>query len=173
MFLGAGSSGEPLGVIPGQSTYGYTTTSVAAAATWAAFRAAVVSFLTGNAAGSASAVRLLLRPEVWSKLDATLITNTAVSEWDRLIGNIPAGNIVLTSNALAAPTGTPAASTAVLTTNAGGVAPVFIGTSGGVDLIRDVYSDAASGGLRLTALVTADVTVSRTGQVQTLTGVQS
>jgi hypothetical protein len=45
-------------------------------------------------------------------------------------------------------TGTPAASTVVLTTNAVCVAPIFIGTWGGVDLIRDVYSDAASGGLR-------------------------
>ena len=70
-------------------------------------------------------------------------------------------------------TGTPAASTVVLTTNAVCVAPIFIGTWGGVDLIRDVYSDAASGGLRLTGLVTADVTVSRDGQVQTLTGVQN
>lgn len=173
VFLGAGSSGEPLGVIPGQATYGYSTTAVGAAGTWAVLRAAVVSFMTANAAGSPAAVRALIRPELWSFLDGTLIEGTAVSEWDRLLKNIPAANIAMTSNALAAPTGSPAASTVVLTTNAGGVAPIFVGTWGGVDLIRDPYSDAASGGLRLTALVTADVSVSRAGQVQTLTGVQN
>lgn len=168
-FLGTGATGQPLGVIPGQSTYGYTTTAVAAAATWAVFRAAVVTFMTGNAAASPDAVNLLIRPEVWSKMDNTLITNTGISEWDRMLKNIPAGNIAMTSNALAAPV--TSACTAVLTTSAGGVAPIYIGTWGGIDLIRDPFSDAASGGLRLTALVTADVTVSRAVQVQTLTGV--
>lgn len=79
----------------------------------------------------------------------------------------------MSSNALAAPTGTPAASTAVLTTVTGGVAPIFVGVWGGVDLIRDPYSDAASGGLRLTALVTADVAAGRAPQIATLTGVQN
>lgn len=41
-----------------------------------------------------------------------------------------------------------------------------------VDLIRDPFSDAASGGLRLTALTTADVTVARGAQLEVLTGVQ-
>ena len=48
-----------------------------------------------------------------------------------------------------------------------------VGTWGAIDLIRDPYSDAASGGLRLTALVTADVTVSRPAQLEILTGVES
>jgi hypothetical protein len=78
----------------------------------------------------------------------------------------------MTSNALAAPTGDPAASTALLTTNAGGVPPGFVGLWGAVDVIRDPYSDAASGGLRLTALATADVTVSRSAQSEVLTGIQ-
>ena len=43
---------------------------------------------------------------------------------------------------------------------------------GAVDLIRDPYSDAQSGGLRITALATADVTVARGVQSQILTGVQ-
>lgn len=169
-FLGAGAGGEPLGIIPGQSTYGISTTAVSAAASWAAFRAAVTAFMVANAANGPSDVRLLIRPEVYDDMDDTLITSTAVSEWDRLSKNIP--NPVMSSNALAAPTGTPLASKAVLTTSAGGVAPIFIGTWGGVDLIRDVYSDAASGGLRLTALVTADVTVSRAVQLAILTGIQ-
>ena len=143
-----------------------------AAATWSAFRAAVVRFMSGNAASSPADVRLLIRPEVYSKLDATLITSTAVSEWDRLIANIPARNIAMSSNALAAPTGSPSACKALLTTSAGGVSPIFVGVWGGIDLIRDPYSDAASGGLRLTGLITADVTVARGACLEILTGVQ-
>jgi hypothetical protein len=45
-------------------------------------------------------------------------------------------------------------------------------TWGGVDLIRDPYSDAASGGVRLTGLVTADVSISRAAQLEVLTDVQ-
>ena len=83
-----------------------------------------------------------------------------------------AENIVLSTNALAAPTGSPLASTALLTTVAGGIAPIFVGMWGAVDLIRDPYSEAASGGLRLTALTTADVTVARGAQSEILTGVR-
>lgn len=170
IFLGTGASGQPLGIIPGVATYGITSTAIGAAATWAAFRAAVVSFMTGNAAGSPDAVKLLIRPEVWSKLDATLIASTAVSEWDRLVGSIPAANIAMTANALAAPSTTN--TNALLTTATGGVAPIYVGMWGAVDLIRDPYSDAQSGGLRLTALATMDVTVARGAQLQVLTGVQ-
>lgn len=172
IFLGSGASGEPLGVIAGAATYGITSTAIDAAASWAAFRSAVVRFMTANTAGSPGAVRLLIRPEVWDGLDDTLISGTAVSEWERLTRNIPAGNIAMATNALAAPTGDPASSTALLTTSAGGVAPIFVATWGGVDLIRDPYSDAASGGLRITALATVDVTVARPSQLEILTGVQ-
>ena len=172
IFLGAGTGGEPLGVIPGIATYGITSTAIAAAATWAAFRAAVTRFMAANAAGSPDAVRLLIRPEVWGKMDGTLIVGTAVSEWDRMLANIPIGNIAMSPNALAVPTGAPIACTALLTTTAGGVAPAFVGVWGAVDLIRDPFSDAASGGLRLTALTTADVTVARGAQLEVLTGVQ-
>lgn len=172
IFLGTGASGQPLGIIAGAATYGITSTAVAAAATWSAFRTAVTSFLTANAAGSPGAVNLLIRPEVWAKMDGSLITSTAVSEWDRLLGNIPAANIAMTANALAAPTGSPSACTALLTTATGGVAPAYVGLWGAVDLIRDPYSDAQSGGLRLTALATVDVTVARGVQSQILTGVQ-
>jgi hypothetical protein len=61
----------------------------------------------------------------------------------------------------------------VLTTEAGGVAPIFVGLYGGVDLIVDPYTLAPSGMLQLTALITADVTISRAAQLQTLTGVQN
>ena len=173
VFLGSGSSGEPTGVITGASGWGITETDVSAAADWAAFRAAVVRFLTANAANGAEAVRLMIRPEVFDTMDDTLISGTAVSEWDRLTKNIPAKNIVMTSNALAAPAGgPPVESTAVLTATVNGVAPIFVGTWGAIDLIRDPYSDAASGGLRLTGLATMDVTVSRAVQTEILLGIQ-
>jgi len=79
----------------------------------------------------------------------------------------------MSPNALAAPAGgPPVASNALLTTNAGGVSPFFVATWGAVDLIRDPYTDAASGGLRLTALATMDITVARAAQLEVLTGVQ-
>lgn len=68
--------------------------------------------------------------------------------------------------------GTPSACKALLTTTAGGVAPIFVGLWGAVDLIRDPYSDAQSGGLRITGLTTADVTVARPAQLEVLTGLQ-
>jgi hypothetical protein len=79
----------------------------------------------------------------------------------------------MSSNALAAPAGGPPLETQVLlTTNAGGVAPAFVGIWGAFDLIRDPYSDAQSGGLRLTALTTADVTVARGSQLELVTGLE-
>ncbi len=172
VFLGTGANGQPLGVITGAATYGIAATALSAAVSWSAFRAAVVRFMASNAAGSPGAVNLLIRPEVWAALDGSLISGTAVSEWDRLTGNIPAGNIAMFNNALAAPAGSPAESSALLTTSAGGVAPIFVGTWGVVDLIRDPYSDAQSGGLRITALATVDVTVARPAQLEVITEVQ-
>lgn len=161
VFNGTGASGQPLGIIAGASTYGITSTAVSAAATWAVIREQVIAFITGNAATSPADVKVAFGPTVWGDLDDTLITGTAVSELDRLTRQIPAGNIAL-ANVLEP-------STAILTTTAGGVAPAFLGIWGGVDLIRDPYSDAQSGGLRLTGLVTADVTVARGSQVRILT----
>lgn len=172
IFRGAGASGEPLGVLTTPATYGITATAIAAAATWAIFRTAVTRFMAANAANGPGSVKVLMRPEVWNYMDGALITGTAVSEWDRMVAQVGAENIVLSTNALAAPTGSPLASTALLTTNAGGVAPIFVGMWGAVDLIRDPYSDAASGGLRLTALTTSDVTVARGAQLEILTGVR-
>ena len=170
VFLGSGSGGQPTGVFAGASSWGISETAVDATATWSAFRDAIVRFMTGNAANTPAQVRALIRPEVWSAMDGALITGTATSEWDRMKDQI--GETVLTSNALSAPIGDPAESSAILTTTAGGVAPFFIGTWGAVDLIRDPYSDAASGGLRLTALATMDLTISRSAQIEILTGVQ-
>jgi hypothetical protein len=172
VFRGTGADGQPLGIIAGAGTYGITSTAIGAAATWAAFRAAVARFIAANAANAPGDVRLMLRPEVWAYMDGALITNTAVSEWDRMTGQIGAGNIVLATNALAVPVGSPLASNALLTTAAGGVAPIFVGLWGAVDMIRDPYTDAQAGGLRITALATIDVTVARPAQLELLTGVR-
>ncbi|NDK35379.1 phage major capsid protein [Rhodovulum sulfidophilum] len=171
-FLGTGEGGQPLGVIAGAAAYGIRETAVGAVASWGAFRSAVTRFMTANTAGSPGAVRALIRPELWDFLDGALIEGTAVSEWDRLVKNIPAGNIAMTHNALAAPSGNPLATASLLTTAAGGVAPIFIGAWGAVDMIRDPFSDAQSGGLRITALATMDVTVARPAQLEVLTGLK-
>lgn len=169
VFLGAGASGEPAGVLVG--SYSITSTAISAAASWAAFRGAVKRFLIANAAASPADVRLMIRPEVWDALDNTYITNTAVTELDRLKANI--SNVILTANGLAAPAGgPPVVSKALLTVSTGGVAPIFVGAWGAIDLIRDPFSDAASGGLRVTALTNLDVTVARPAQLQILTGIQ-
>lgn len=158
---GTGADGEPLGIIPGAATYGITDTDMSAATVdWAAFRAEVVAFMNANAISAASMVKLSLPPALWADLDDALITGTAVSEWDRLVKHIPEGNI---ANSAVLPTGT-----VILTANVNGLAPAFVGLWGGVDMIRDVYSDAQSGGLRLTGLVTADVTVARGLQTRIL-----
>lgn len=173
VFLGAGASGEPLGVITGAATYGITSTAVAAASTWAAFRAGVTRFLTANAATGPGSVNALIRPELWDSMDGAYVdTGVGLTEWDRLLKSIPAGNVVMSPNALAAPAGTPLAVTALLTTRAGGIAPIFVGKWGAIDMIRDPYTDAHSGGLRITGLATLDVTVARPAQLELLTGLE-
>lgn len=163
VLLGTGANGQPLGIIPGAATYGITSTAVGAAASWAAFRAEVVAFMQANQITSASGVNLAFDPEIWAELDGALIAGTAVSEWDRLVKHVPAGNIAL-ANVLDA-------GTAILTTSAGGIPPAFMGIWGGLDMIRDPYTDAQNGGLRLTGLLTADVTVARGSQIRILTGI--
>lgn len=168
VFNGTGANGQPLGVIYGQSTYAYGTTAVSAAASAAVFRTVASTFMTVNAASAPGDVKILLHPQTWTYLDAALVTNTAVSQWDLHLKNFPAANNVLSARATLT-TGTPDTSIALLTTNAGGVAPFVIGTWGGIDLIRDPYSDAQSGMLRLTAIATFDVNVLRLAQLHLLT----
>ena len=173
IFQGSGANGEPLGIVSGAGTYGILETAVDAPASWSAFRGAIVRYMLANAISSPSDVKLLLRPEVWGAMDDALIAGTAVSEWDRLTSHVGAGNISQSSNALADPAGDPAETVALLTTNTAGVSPAFVGLWGGIDLIRDPYADAQSGGLRITALLTADVTVARSVQLEVLTGVSA
>lgn len=182
IWLGSGASGQPNGLLKAsspatQTVYGSTITDINAAASWSAFRAAVVRFMTANAANGPGSVKLLIRPEVYDTMEGSFWkidsnVSDAFTEWDRLVKNIPAGNIAISSNALAAPTGSPLESKAVLTCTVGGLAPAYFATYGAVDVIRDVYSDAASGGLRLTGLVTCDLTGTRAQQIEVLDGIQ-
>jgi HK97 family phage major capsid protein len=168
VFNGTGASGQPLGVIYGQGTYAYGTTAVSAAASASVFRTAAATFMLANAASAPADVRVLTHPQTWTYMDAALVTNTAVSQWDLHLKNFPAANNVLSARA-ALTTGTPDTTVALLATDAGGVAPFIIGAWGGVDLIRDVYSDATSGILRLTAIATFDVNILRAAQLHLLT----
>ena len=171
IFLGTGTNGQPLGVITGAATYAITSADAGGPATWSALRAAVVNFMIANAAASPDAVRALIRPEMWAFLDGEeAFAGTGVTEYDRAAAQL--GSIVMSSNALAAPAGAPLATQALLSTTAGGVAPIFVGMWGAVDMIRDPYSDAQSGGLRITGLTTADVTVARGAQLQLVTGLE-
>ncbi len=165
-FQGSGASGEPLGVVVGAATYTINERAIDAAPSWDNIRAAITQFMVDNAAGGPAAARVLMRPEVWDDMNP-LISGIALSEYDRLASAV--GSVTQSSNALAAPG---PESKMLLTTASNGVPPFMMGIWGGVDLIRDPYSDAASGGLRLTGLVTADVTVLRPAQLEVLTGVQ-
>lgn len=172
VFLGTGADGQPLGVVTGAATYGIAVDDVDALADWAAFRSAVTAFMVANAANGPGAIRSLIRPELWDYFDSILIEGTATTEWDRLTRHIPASNIAMTSHGLPAPAGDPLATSSLLTTTKNGVAPIFVGTWGGIDLIRDPYSDAQSGGLRITALATMDLTVARPVQLRLLNGLE-
>ncbi|WP_299686385.1 phage major capsid protein [uncultured Tateyamaria sp.] len=168
LILGSGAAGEPLGIIPGAATYGINVNNLGAAATWAAFRTEVLAFMVGNAASGPGSVRALIRPEVWDRMDGSYITGTAVTEFE-LMRKAMLG-VIMTTNALEAPAG--GETTAVLATSAGGLPPIHIGAWGGIDLIRDPYTDAASGQLRLTAIATMDQTVARGAQLRIVEGIQ-
>ena len=180
VFLGSGSDGQPLGVVAGAGTYGIASTGINDAPEYSDFLAEIVEFMKGNAISNPGQVRALMRPELFGYLEDTLNTVTQTTEYHRLAfllagqrpsGTFP-GNIVVSSNALAAPAGDPEAVSMLLTTSTGGVAPMFVGAWGAIDMIRDPYSDAQAGGLRITALATMDVTVARPVQSRLLTGLQ-
>lgn len=170
IFLGSGSSGEPLGIFPGASTYGITETAINAAGGFDMVVDALTRFMVASAA-TPGAINMMLRPEMWSLL---MKATDGDGNYMELVERIrrAAGRVVVSNNGLAAPSGSPLASNALLTTTTNGVAPIFCGMWGAVDVIRDPYSDAKSGQLRLTALTTLDVSVARGVQLEILTGVQ-
>jgi len=163
VFYGSGSAGEPLGIVTGAATYGITSTDGAAAALdWATLRAEIVEFLNGNTANSPGSVRIGWGADLWSALEGLIFdAGSGVTELDRMMKTVPAGNVVTSSQFTSGDV--------VMTTNAGGVAPAFVGLWGAVDMIRDPYSLAGSGALKLTGLVTADVQVARAAQTRVLT----
>jgi HK97 family phage major capsid protein len=163
VFYGTGASGQPLGIIQGAGTYGIVSTDMAAAApTWAAFRTELVAFMAANAISSPSMVRIGWAPGVWSDMEGGIFdVGSGVTELDRMNKTVPMSNIATSSQFTAGH--------AILTTNAGGLPPAFLGLFGGLDLIRDVVTMAGSGALKLTGLVTADVQVARAAQTRVLT----
>ena len=167
IFQGDGTGGAVTGLL---NVGGITSTAIAAAATYAAFLTEATAFMVANAISNPNQVRMVMRPELFEGMDTTLITNTAVSEWDRLSRRF--ASPILSSNALPAPAGSPAESDALLSVNVDGVAPAWLGLYGAVDLIRDVFTKAASGTVSLTALITYDLAVSRAIQIRKLTGLQ-
>ena len=180
IYQGSGSNGEPLGVMSGAATYGINVTPLSKQPEYSDFLAEIVAFMTGNAITSPEQVRALMRPELFGALEGRLNTVTQTTEYHRLAfllagrqvsGTFPS-SINVTSNAIPVPSGGPLETSMLLTTSTGGVAPIFVGMWGAVDMIRDPYSDAQSGGLRLTALTTTDVTVARPAQLRVMTGLQ-
>lgn len=156
-FNGTGASGQPLGTIYGASTYGITETDAGPLSSWPDFQGALARFITAGALAGTSGVRLAITPDTWVTLDTAIFDEgSGVTEWDKLLRTIPSPVI----------TPTMPAGKALFTVNKDGVAPFTVATWGAVDVIRDPYSDAASGGLRLTGLVTADVTVLRPAQIE-------
>ncbi len=176
VFCGSGSSGQPSGVITLGAGVGIAVTDVSALAAYSVFKAAARRMMDANAAAQPSDLRWLIRPLTYSVLDGAVLTGTADAEWDRLVRRFGEGAFTISGNALPASLpedGTDKGKHTILATAlTGGVAPIFVGLWGAVDVIRDPYSDAASGGLRLTGLLTADVTISRAAQIQILTNVQ-
>ena len=131
------------------------------AATWAAVRAEVVAFMEANAISDPSQVNMAITPAMWSDLDdAIWDSGSGITEWQRLTGGI--GAPALSTNLTA--------DTALLSVTAAGLSPAYLGLWGGVDVIRDPYTDAQSGGLRLTGLLTVDLAVPRAIQLRVLNG---
>ena len=98
-------------------------------------------------------------------------SGTSDAEWDRLVKRFGQDAFTISGNALPEDATDKGKHTLLATVTAGEVSPIFVGLWGAVDVIRDPYSDAASGALRLTGLLTADVTVSRAKQIEILTNV--
>ncbi len=155
ILIGSGATGEPTGLVTGATNSGTW------AADWSTIKAEVVAFMDANAISDPSQVRMAMTPAMWSALDdAIWDAGSGITEWDRLARHVGANNIARATQLTAG--------TAILTVTAGGLSPAYLGLWGGVDLIRDPYTDAASGGLRLTGLLTADLVVPRQVQLRVL-----
>jgi HK97 family phage major capsid protein len=153
ILIGSGASGQPAGLLSVATGTGQW------AATWAAVRAEIVQFMTANAISDPASVRMVITPAMWSALDDAIFdAGSGITEWQRLTGGM--GAPVLSTQMTA--------DTALLAVSAGGLAPAYLGIWGGMDLIRDPYSDAQAGGLLLTGLMTVDLAVPRPIQLRKL-----
>jgi HK97 family phage major capsid protein len=153
ILIGSGTAGQPAGLL------GLATGTGNWAATWAAVRAEIVAFMEANAVSDPRAVRMAITPTMWGDLDDAIFdAGSGITEWQRLTGGM--GAPVLSTQL--------PADTALLTVTAGGLSPAYLGIWGGLDMIRDPYSDAQSGGLRLTGLLTVDLAVPRAIQLRKL-----
>ncbi len=164
VLAGSGVSGQPTGFVTGAPSNGVTVTDAGAGFTFADIRSAVVRFLNNNALASPGAVTLGITPAAWELLDAALFDEgSGITEWDKLLKLIPSP-VVSTQIP---------SDTAVLTTAAGGVPPFVVGLFGAIDLIRDPFTQAASGSLVLTALATMDTNILRAKQIEILSDLVS
>lgn len=153
ILIGSGAAGQPAGLL------GLATGAGEWAATWAAVRTEVVAFMTANAISNPGEVKMAITPAMWAALDDAIFdAGSGITEWQRLTGGV---------GAPALSTQLPA-DTALLAVTAGGLSPAYLGIWGGVDMIRDPYSDAQAGGLRLTGLLTVDLAVPRAIQLRKL-----
>lgn len=161
ILTGDGEDGVPEGLLEEATGTGTW------AATWATVRAEVVAFMEANAISDPQSVRMAITPAMWAALDGAYVlegdpqaglAGPAMTEWQRLTGGVGAPALA---------TQLPA-NTALLAVTAGGLSPAYLGIWGGLDVIRDPYSDAHSGGLRLTGLLTVDLVVPRPIQLRKL-----
>ena len=153
ILVGDGADGEPTGLVglaSGTGEWG---------ATWPTVRTEIIAFMTANAISDPSSVRMAITPAMWAALDDAIFDDgSGQTEWTRLTSGM--GSPILSTQL--------SADTALLAVTAGGLSPAYLGMWGGVDLIRDPYSDAQSGGLRLTGLLTVDLKVPRAAQLRKL-----
>ena len=153
ILIGSGADGQPTGLVDLATEGGEW------GATWAAVRAEVVAFMEANAISDPASVNMAITPAMWSALDDAIFdAGSGITEWQRLTGGMarPVLSTQMTAN------------TALLSVTAGGLSPAYLGIWGGVDMIRDPFSDAQSGGLRLTGLLTVDMAVPRAIQLRTM-----
>lgn len=164
IFQGTGASGQPSGIVSKATTYGITEHDASASSLdYSTFVAAVAAMMADNAANGMADVRALVRSEIWTFADGAMFdAGSGITVWDKILSKM--GSVTISDTALVAPATN--VSKMLLTTNAGGLAPIFVGTWGGLDLIRDVYTKAHSGQLLITGLLTCDVTASRAEQAR-------
>ena len=153
ILVGSGTGGELTGLVDQATGTGVWS------ATWDTVRAEIVEFMTANAISNPASVRMAITPAMWSDLDGAVFdAGSGTTEWQRLTGgsSTPALSTQLSAD------------TALLAVTSNGLSPAYLGMWGGLDVIRDPYSDAQSGGLRLTGLMTVDLAVPRPVQLRKL-----